>query len=305
MSVATPVLLILFNRPDTTALVWQAIRAAQPPVLLIAADAARHPGEEAQVQAARAITEEVDWPCTVHRRYASTNQGCKWGVYNAISWGFELAEELIILEDDCLPHPDFFRFCDSMLERYRHEKQIMHIGGSSFVPFQIPESYYFSKYTHIWGWATWRRAWTNYDVNMSDWDNSKPKAFLKAYNPNKKELKFWMSIFNQSAADSIDNWDYQWTYHIWKSGGTCIVAAKNLVSNIGFGENATHTKNVHPLFSCREQIPLDNSFIHPNSLATLEMADQWMFNHVYHTVPKNIVWKFTKSLIKKFFDARF
>lgn len=300
MAVATPVLLIIFNRPDTTARVWEAIRAVQPPVLLIAADAARHPGEEAQVQAARAITEQVDWPCTLHRRYASTNQGCKWGPYNAISWGFELVEEMIILEDDCLPHPDFFRFCDSMLQQYRYQPRVMHIGGSSFIPFPIDESYYFSKYTHIWGWATWKRAWQNFDISMSAWSKEKNHSVVSIKNNSKKEARFWTSIFEM--ASSINNnsiWDYQWTFHIWNAKGVCIVPSKNLVSNLGFGEFATHTKHINPIIAYRETFELSPSLIHPRTTQELQVADHWMFQNIYQSPEKNSFIVHLKGLFLK------
>ena len=287
MAVAAPVLLIIFNRPDTTARVWEAIRAAQPPVLLIAADAARNPEEDTQVQAARAITEQVDWPCTIHRRYASTNQGCKWGPYNAISWGFELVEEMIILEDDCLPHPDFFRFCDSMLERYRQHTQVMHISGSNFAATAGTYSYQFSRFTFVWGWCTTRQAWSAMDIAMEQWPQLRQQGWLRRFFTDPYDVQYRQAQFDNAQHQQTSIWDYQWTFSIWHAGSLCIYPAVNLVSNIGFGSGATHT---HQEGSWLANRPLQalGALAHPPDIRINQQADQWLMRHVYAPKPPSL-----------------
>ena len=299
MAVATPVLLIIFNRPDTTARVWEAIRAAQPPVLLIAADAARNPEEDTQVQAARAITEQVDWPCTVHRRYASTNQGCKWGPYNAISWGFELVAAMIILEDDCLPHPDFFRFCDSMLERYRNHPQVMHISGSSFAAPAGTYSYQFSRFTFVWGWCTTRQAWSAMDIAMEQWPQLRQQGWLRRFFTDPHDVQYWQAQFDNVQHQQASIWDYQWTFSIWQAGGLCIYPAVNLVSNIGFGSGATHTHQEDSWLANRPLQAL-GTLVHPSDIRINQQADQWLMRHVYAPKPPSLWQRLLRKLQSPF-----
>ena len=167
---STPVAFIIFNRPDTTARVFAEIAKARPPKLLVVGDGPRanRDGEADRVAEARAIIKNVDWPCEVLTNFSTPNLGCKKRVSSGIDWIFEQVEEAIILEDDCLPDPSFFQFCEEMLARYRHDDRIAMISGDNFLFGQVPvpESYYFSRYCHIWGWASWRRAWKDYDVNI-------------------------------------------------------------------------------------------------------------------------------------------
>ena len=161
-----PVLLIIFNRPDTTARVFEAIRAARPTELYIAADAPRENRSEDKrlCEEAKKITEKIDWPCEVHRLYQEKNLGCKRGPIASITWFFENVEAGIILEDDCVPHPSFFAFCSELLEKYADDKRIMHVSGNNFQfgKMRGDASYFFSEYTLSWGWATWRRAWQRF-----------------------------------------------------------------------------------------------------------------------------------------------
>jgi hypothetical protein len=285
--VETPVLFIIFNRPDLTEKVFAAIRQAKPRNLYVAADGPRTTEEIALTEAARKVTEQVDWPCTVHRRYQEANLGCALGVSSAITWFFEYVEEGIILEDDCLPHPDFFSFCSALLERYRHDARVMHVGGTSFLPFKLKESYYFTNYTHIWGWATWRRAWGRYDLSMQDWPVFKGSDFIAKRLRNKRAESFWHESFDFATNKTFNNWDYQWTFTVWKKDGYAIAPSLNLVSNIGFRKDGTHTKGDNRLLSNLPAVALGN-MIHPAEVEIDRKADSYVGMKIYLSEPSEL-----------------
>lgn len=249
----TPVLFTIFNRPETTKKVFETIRKYKPQELYIAADGPRanKSGEEEKCEETRKITEKIDWPCKVNRLYRDKNLGCKYAVSGAIDWFFGNVEEGIILEDDCLPNQTFFSFCEKMLELYRSDKEVMCISGDNFLPksIQKADGYYFSKYVHIWGWATWKRAWKKYDVEMGDWPVIKKTKTLDKYFENFPEKLYWRIIFNASYNGKIDTWDYQFVYNVWKNNGLSMVPNVNLISNIGFTKDALHTKDKNSINS--------------------------------------------------------
>lgn len=245
----SPVLFLIFKRPETTRRVFEAIREARPRVLCIAADGPRAgvEGEAALCEETRKITELVDWPCEVHRNYRDTNRGLQRGIPEAIDWFFSIVEEGIILEDDCLPVSDFFRFASEMLRAYKSIPQIMHVNGSNFhrgVTW-FSSSCFFSKYNHVWGWATWRRAWKAYTGDLSNFGN----LFLAKKNSNfwlsRKEQIYWRKIFQRVKDGLIKSWDYQWNYSMWLNDGLAVTPNVNLIENIGFGEGATNTQDQH------------------------------------------------------------
>jgi len=243
----TPVLFLVFNRLDTTKQVFEAIRLAKPPRLYIAADGARasREGEAATVQAVRDyVVKHIDWECEVKTLFREQNLGCKYAVSGAVTWFFENEEMGIILEDDCLPDPTFFNFCQELLERYRHDQRIGMISGDNFQfgNRRNDDSYYFSKYVHIWGWASWRDRWVNsYDVAMSRWPKIRDEAWLTDMVGNVREAVFWHKIFERVHRGEIDTWDYQWVFANWVEGRMTILPSVNMISNIGFDANATHT----------------------------------------------------------------
>jgi hypothetical protein len=242
----TPVALIIFKRPDTTEKVFEAIRRARPPKLFAIADGARseQPGESQKCAEVRAIIDRVDWDCEVITNYSETNLGCKLRPATGIDWVFQQVEEAIILEDDCLPDPTFFTFCDEMLARYRHDERIMAIAGSNFQfgSKRTNDSYYFSRYPHCWGWATWRRAWQHFDLDMQLWPLVRDGNWLQDIFDNDLEIKYWQNNFQGVYDRTIDTvWDYQWTFACWVQNGLTILPNVNLTTNIGFGVDATHT----------------------------------------------------------------
>ena len=243
----TPVLLIAWRRPQTLRQLINAIRPIAPTRLFVACDGPNpnRPGEAEKVAATRDLIEqEIDWPCQIEKLYSDVNQGCRLGVSRAITWFFERVEEGIILEDDCVPDQDFFSYCQTLLERYRFDTRVWCISGNNFQDgiWRGDASYYFSHYNHCWGWASWRRCWQHYDVDIKEWPKLKRSSFLKTIFPNYSERLYWSRIWDGIYFNSSpDTWDYQWTFICLVNGGLTALPNKNLVNNIGFGPDATHT----------------------------------------------------------------
>jgi hypothetical protein len=242
----TPVAFLIFNRPDTTERVFAEIARARPPKLLVVGDGPRanREGETARVTATRSIINRVDWPCEVLTNFSETNLGCKGRVSSGLDWVFEQVPEAIILEDDCLPHPTFFRFCQELLARYRDDQRIGMISGDNFQFGHTinDESYYFSNLNHIWGWASWRSRWQNdYDVDLKLWPKIRDeKRFIDWFGSKAEQENFAESLENVYQG-KIDTWDYQWQFASRLNGRISVMPNMNLVSNIGFGTGATHT----------------------------------------------------------------
>jgi hypothetical protein len=274
----TPVALFVFNRPETTARVFEIIRRARPPILLLVADDARltHQGEVERVAATRSIIEQVDWPCQILKNYSTTNLGCRRRVSSGLDWVFQMVERAIILEDDCLPHPTFFQFCEDLLEKYKDDENVMHISGNNF-QFdcnQGESSYYFSRYAHVWGWASWRRAWRHYDVQMKRWVGAESKdVFLNGFT-NLAEKRFWKVKWDEVSAGKIDTWDFQWVFACLGQKSLSIVPNVNLVSNIGFGVNATHTSSISKLADI-PTVAIEFPLVHPHWIVSDIKADEY------------------------------
>jgi hypothetical protein len=236
---------LIFNRPETTKRVFAEIAKAKPRKLFVVADGPRRnqPGEDERCEATRKVLSKIDWECELLADYADTNMGCRDRISSGIDWVFSEVEEAIFLEDDCLPHPTFFRFCDELLEKYRNDERIMAISGDNFQfgKKTTDYSYYFSRFTHIWGWASWRRAWSHYDVNMSRWPAVREGRWLADLLENRRETKYWTEVFDLVHQRKIGTWDYQWLFACWLQSALCVLPNVNLVSNIGFGADATHT----------------------------------------------------------------
>ncbi|PSB32749.1 hemolytic protein HlpA-like protein [Chlorogloea sp. CCALA 695] len=246
MSFSTPVAFLIFNRPELTKIVFEGIRQAKPKKLLVVADGARFPEEVERCEKARAIVEKVDWDCEVFKNYSDVNLGCKLRVSSGLNWVFNIVEEAIILEDDCVPHPDFFRFCEKMLEYYNSDTRIMMICGTNYLhnKVNIEESYFFSNYYPVWGWATWKRAWRLYDVDIQNWETFKSNNQLKWIFSNKRIAQYYENMF-QLIKDNFNTWDIQWWYTCIFQNSLAIVPRVNLISNIGFvGTHAETQRNI-------------------------------------------------------------
>jgi len=244
----TPIVFLIFNRPDCTEKVFAEIRRVRPHKLLVVADGPRtnRPDDVEHVRLVRQIIDQgVDWPCEVEKNYAEENMGCRNRVSSGLTWVFGRAEEAIILEDDCLPSPGFFSYCAELLARFRTDTSIMAIGGcnSGFAPPNADYSYSFFRLPHVWGWATWRRAWAHYDVNMASWPDFRDRQLIYDALPHPAVAGAWQRILEDSWNGQTDSWDFQWCYAVLKQNGLCVSPSRNLVTNIGFNAQATHTKD--------------------------------------------------------------
>ncbi len=242
----TPILFIIFNRVRTTPVAFEAIRKMQPKYFFIAADGPRmdKPGEaELCRQTREMVMSKIDWPCEVKTLFRDENWGCGKGVSDAISWFFNQVEEGIVLEDDCIPHPSFFEFCSVLLDRYRDNDKIMHIGGNNFQFGQKrgDGDYYYSFFSHNWGWASWKRAWKYFEYDIDNQKNTIQKIYNPQFKKNKSFLHFLDNRFNEVKMPQNHIWDIQWHFSIIKNKGISITPNINLVQNIGFGEDGTHT----------------------------------------------------------------
>jgi hypothetical protein len=273
----TPVAFFIFNRPETTELVFSAIRQAQPSQLLVVADGPRsdRPGEDILCQRTRELVVKVDWPCELLLNFADENMGCMRRVSSGLDWVFNVVEEAIILEDDCLPHLHFFRFCEELLGRFRHDQRIAQISGVNFQRClnKTGYSYYFSRYNHVWGWASWRRAWKSNDNEMTFWPEFCDGNWLQSFLGNKNEAAYWNKVLGMVYDGSIDSWACRWTLSCWREGMLTILPSVNLVSNIGFGPSATHTTTICEFSNIPVQ-EMSFPLKHPNIMLTDKKADE-------------------------------
>lgn len=281
-----PVLFLVFNRPDVTARVFQILQRMQPPRLYVAADGPREsrPAEGSLCEQTRAIATAVDWPCEVFTLFRETNFGCKRAVSSAISWFFDREVQGIVLEDDCLPEPSFFDYCDELLDRYRNDDRVMCISGDNFISshWQPEHSYYFSRYAHIWGWASWARAWEHYRVDLAAPGDDRIEEVLERTFPGSARLRdHWEALLTEVAAGRIDTWDYQWTYALWRKQGLSCVPRVNLISNIGFGAGATHTVHAESKLASLAVARLRQPLEHPAQVRRSELADSWTEKRIF------------------------
>jgi len=275
-----PIAYIVFNRPRHTRETFAAIRDQKPSKLFLIADGPRsgHPTDAQRCLEVRNIVAQVDWPCEVYRNFADQNLGCKRRVSSGLDWVFEQVESAIILEDDCLPHPDFFRYCQDLLERYSDDKRVWVVTGNNFQGGRRrgQASYYFSKFNHCWGWATWRRAWRHYRVDMPFWTDWQTSTDWLRKLPDQVERKVFGDLFDRVFRGEIDTWDYQWTACVWYHNGLTATPNTNLVTNIGFGPDATHTlaDDDREGLSTQALGPL----VHPSIIEVDRRADKLIFD---------------------------
>jgi hypothetical protein len=280
----TPVALFIFNRPQLTAQVYERIRAARPSRLLVVADGPRssRPEDNQLCAATRKIATSPDWPCELLTNFAEENLGARCRISSGLDWVFEQCPEAIVLEDDCVPCPSFFSFCSSMLSYYREDSRVMHITGNNFQGGvrRGDGSYYFSKYAHTWGWASWRRAWQFYDVNLRVWPDAKQASWLAKVMDDPVEADYWTRILEEVYYKRIEAWDYQWMFTCWIQNGLAIQPNQNLVTNIGVGPDALHFKQGHSTIG----IPTRElgECVHPTVMIPDRQADRFTFKkHIF------------------------
>ncbi len=307
-SISSPaILFLIFKRPDVTAQVFEVIRQAQPAKLYIAADGARTgkiEETEKVLKTRQIVLNGIDWPCEVKTLFRDTNLGCRMAVSSAIDWFFKHEEEGIILEDDCLPDLSFFRFCSELLSRYRNDNRVMAISGNNFQQgkSRTEYSYYFSRYAHCWGWATWKRAWVYWDGDLSSWPAIKEKKVLyDIFYGNKLLINHWENIFDRYYHGRIDSWNFPWLYSCWIQNGLTVLPDKNLVSNIGFGADATHTKKSSHKHSDIDRYRATFPLRHPFFVLQNKEADAFFEKDIVkHESGDNILCCMKKSFLRLF-----
>jgi hypothetical protein len=296
----TPILLLAFNRPDVTRRVFDAIAAQRPRQIFMAVDGPRigNPIDAQRCTQVQQIIHRVDWPCEVHTRFQDQNLGCKRAIESGITWFFEHVEAGIVLEDDCLPSDGFFGFCQDLLQRYEQDERVMCVSGNHFCPNfddanpeqanseKAAASYYFTKYMHCWGWATWRRAWQNYCPDLTNCHGKSDTDVIQHYPTSAAETKYWRKRFARVRSRRINTWDYGWQHAIWKQSGLIAAPAVNLVDNIGFGDDATHTAgDSTDLLPAKKNWTVDS---HPDSVSQHVAADRIEARHGYQFGKKSL-----------------
>lgn len=276
------VTLLIYNRPTHTQRALERIALARPTHLLVAADGPANPADAEACRAARAVATNVTWPCTVLTSFADQNFGVRHGVARGVSWALEQVSESIIVEDDCVATPEFFTFCWAMLDRYRDDARIMHVGGESYheAASGYPYSYYFSKYPLPWGWATWQRAWQLFDFSMAGWPELLEGPRLESLFDNPEEREYWSVAIQQAMAGLPRiTWDYYWQFACWLHGGLAIHPRVNLVSNIGWGDDSSTTRGASVLAE-RPTATL-GTLVHPPAVVRDLAADHATFDLRY------------------------
>jgi hypothetical protein len=264
-----PLLLIIYNRPQFTDRLLAIIAAIRPSVLFIAADApSDDPTDQIKCMQAREIVKKINWDCHLETKFSDVHMGVRNGPYNAIMWFFSKVDRGIILEDDIMPSDDFFWFCLEMLEKYEDDKRIMLISGCNFQAAEKrrEDVYFFSKTCTTWGWASWKRAIQNYDINLESFPYFKKQQKYKNVSDNWWVQKYWMHKFEDIYEKrQLNSWDWPFYYHIWFQNGLSIIPGVNLVSNIGIGNEATHTKSAGRYFLARTH-PMKWPLKHPTAV---------------------------------------
>jgi len=290
-----PILLLVFNRLDTLEIVFTAIKKRRPLKIYVACDGPRplKPGEAHQVDEVRKyVLENIDWKCEVKTLFREHNLGCGKAVSSAVTWFFDKEEMGIILEDDCLPDDTFFDFCRENLLYYKDIDDVYHINGYNLQQGKnySSDSYFFSKYPVIWGWASWKRAWNNYSFSLASFNPEDDPMTLS---------KYWNKKFSNIKDGKIDTWDYQWVYTIWKNKAKAIIPNTCLVKNIGFDDNATHTQT-EPPWHKKVVYGSINNIIHPNNQDINDKADRFIGKNIFvnQSFFQKII-QYTKDLIKK------
>lgn len=293
-----PILLVIFNRPDKVKLLIESLRIIKPEVLFVTADGPRENNryDSFKCNLVKKEVENIDWECTIHTNYSNKNLGCKIGVSSGIDWFFSHVEFGIIIEDDIIPNISFYRFCEELLFKYKDNQAIGMISGCNPIADEVDfngDSYSYSTYANIWGWATWKRAWKNNDTSMYKWIEwrKNDSNFMKLSQVKYFKL-YWKDILNSVYIGKIDTWDFQWFFSLWINNQLCIVPKYNLIDNIGFDKNATHTNGKFPSYLLKNR-PKDIEIIMTYPKVVNRNID--LDNAISNTVFKISFWTIIKN----------
>lgn len=281
MASATPIAFIAFNRPARVAASFARIREQRPVDLFLIADGPREGAatDPQRCLEVRELLADIDWPCHVRRLYAPTNLGLNRRIQTGLDAVFSEVERAIVIEDDCVANADFFRFCENLLDRYQDDDRVAAVTGDNFQDGIVrgDASYYFSKYMHAWGWATWRRSWQHYDPDLSFWPELRNSPSWQRIHPDRVERRYWNRIFDGVAEGGAASWDTRFQAAVWHQDLLTATPNVNLVENIGFGPEATHTKHVgypKPVRAGRL-----GPLTHPTRVTQGTEADRHTFDH--------------------------
>jgi hypothetical protein len=268
---------LVFNRPETTQMVFSRIREIKPKYLFIASDGPRKHvvGEFERCQSVQNIVKAIDWDCEIQTLFRKYNLGVREAISTAITWFFDNVDMGIILEDDIVPDLTFFKFCEELLIKYKSNNDVFTISGINFQrPMNEIESYYFSSFMHCWGWASWKSSWDKYNHSMEDWPKLRNTDFLQKKLKNKRAVEYWKRIFDKVYKGEINSWAYIWTFSIWMHNGINILPNVNLIKNIGFGLDSTNTKDIKSMEANLKTTKIDFPLQHPKSTQIDENKDK-------------------------------
>ena len=298
----TPVVIFLYRRPAHVNELLVRLQLVRPARVWLVADGPKDTTEKNLCEQARQTAEAgISWPCQIVRLYSDTNLGLKKRIETGLDQVFELEEAAVVLEEDCHPTPNFFLFCEAMLEKYRNESKVGAISGNCFLPKKqvLATDYYFSRYAHIWGWATWARAWKAYDRSRWAWPK---QGFCDLFpNADKTEEAYWNRIFGRMASGELSTWDYSWISWFWMQGWVSITPAQNLVRNVGFGPDATNTRDVLVKTGMEREDLLSAPFEGPIEIkADTELDRAVLLNHLLQQEGRLSFWpRIRRSLTKR------
>lgn len=301
----SPILLITYKRLETTKLVLQSIREYAPKDLFLFSDYGKSEEDKIKVNKVREyLLKHIDWECKVHTFFSETNLGCRYGPQDAVSWFFKNQEQGIILEDDTVPNLSFYNFCTDLLNKYKTDLRIWNIGGTNTYLQNFEDhkthSYHFSKFPHTWGWATWANRWNQHINSLSTFEEDANNLAAKETFKNPAIYKYWKEKALSSYKDQLDAWDYIWSFRVLMNNGLSIVPSENLVSNIGFGSDATHTENKNAII--KESKTLEYPLKHPTVILPCVKLDQQFLEETFNW--KTLAQKLQPTHLIKSFSGR-
>ena len=282
-----PVLLLVYRRPETTQKVLDVLRHVRPSRLYVAADGPRTPDDTASCAKAREVATNIQGSTHIQTLFRDAHLGLRRGVPEALDWFFQYESAGIILEDDVVPDPTFFQFVREVLDRYRDDKRVAGVSGNGRGGPSIEDSYTFSRYPHIWGWATWADRWELYDQEMSDWPRLRDEGWLRSLSPHRDFERYWRHIFNDTHGGGIDTWAYQWVYTCFVHRIVTAVSDRALVHNVGTGIGATHTLRLP--YRQPDVTAMSFPLQHPPKVSRDQLLDRWEDLHIHQT--RRTLWR--------------
>lgn len=294
----TPVVFICFNRPSLTRITFHQIRKQKPTKLFLIMDAPKlgNNSDKKKCAKVKKIISQIDWKCKVYKNFSKHNLGLKTRITSGLTWVFKKVDKAIILEDDCYPSKNFFYFCETMLRLYKNNMKISIITGNNFQRKPInKDSYYFSKYSHIWGWATWKRSWDLFDDNEKKIEKFLVSKKFKNICKTRDEQNYWISMNHQIKKGKLKSWAYYFLLSIWKNNGLTITPNFNLIKNLGFDSNLSTNQHDLNLKTSLPKNKLEAPLKHPKLIKLNERADNQVFYSVYK---KNIIVRLSNKIKK-------